>query len=184
VIYRVRLYMSPADPSFAYYPDDPETEDGNCSYGVNMQAFGGRPHLGQTLRDGTSVTIGLAEHYARCSTRHLFDFRAAGVGKVIGPDPTLVRMPRRPTFADPELDDVVPVLRGSPPTTSGSVPGKTFQVAPSPRDCDGSIPQTPHSGGMLTAFMDGSVRTTGGSVEPTVFWSLVTPAGGESVSPE
>jgi len=66
---------------------------------------------------------------------------------------------RRPTFADQQVGDVVPVTRGNPPESVGSVPGKTFQVAPSPKDGDGSIPQTPHEGGMLTAFVDGSVRT-------------------------
>ncbi len=181
VLYRVQLYISPADPSFSYYPDNPFNEDGNCSYAVNMRTFAGVPHLNRTFLDGTSNTIALAEHYARCSSRQtLFNWRCAGVAN--SRDPNYV--PRRPTFADDELRDVVPVTQGTPPLTNGSVPGQTFQVAPSPKDCDPSIPQTPHQSGMLTAFVDGSVRPIAGSVSPSVFWSLVTPAGGEAVPPE
>ncbi len=184
VLYRVRLFMSPADPSFAFYPDDSFTEEGNCSYAVNMQAFGGFPHLAQTFPDGTSNTIALAEHYARCSTRDLFSFNMAGVGRYSGAQPPPFPVTRRGTFADRELGDVIPVTSGIPPVSSGSVRGKTFQVAPHPRDCDGSLPQTPHTGGMLTAFVDGSVRTVGGAVAPSVFWATVTPAGGEVTSPD
>ena len=39
-------------------------------------------------------------------------------------------------------------------------PGQAFQVAPRPDECDPTVPQTPHSSGMLCLFFDGSVRNT------------------------
>jgi hypothetical protein len=89
---------------------------------------------------------------------------------------------RRPTFADADWKDVVAIPSVKPGLSSPSVAGKTFQVAPHPIDCDGTIPQSPHSGGMLTGFVDGSVRTTAATIDSNVFWSLVTPNGGETVS--
>lgn len=197
LVWRVGLYISPADPSFSAFPDNPSNplnEEGNCSYAVNMAAFEHHPHLHKTFADGTSNTIGLAEHYARCGEisyegrktpgvgRDLFMFNSAMDKPLIIGRPLDDRRTRRPTFADAEWNDVVPVKKGA--QTTGSSPTKTFQVAPHPRDCDGSIPQTPHSGGMLTGYMDGSVRTTAPNVSPTVFWSMVTPAGGEAVVPD
>lgn len=182
-LWRVKLYMSPADPSFAYYPDEPSkaTDEGNCSYAVNMLAFSGAPNLNHSFKDGTANTIALAERYARCSARTLHNFVYFVVITHSNPSPTTPWVPRRATFADKELKDVYPVTAGDPPVSTGSVPGKTFQVRPSPSDCDPSVPQTPHAGGMLTALMDGSVRTVSGAVSPAVFWSAVTPSGGESL---
>jgi prepilin-type N-terminal cleavage/methylation domain-containing protein len=179
-LWRVKLYMSPADPSFAYYPDDPSkvTDDGNCSYAVNMLAFSGAPNLNHSFKDGAANTIALAERYARCSARSLHHF---GYLVVISPSSTTPWVSRRATFADKELKDVYPVSAGDQSLSTGSVPGKTFQVRPSPADCDPSIPQTPHAGGMLTGMVDGSVRTVSGIVLPEVFWSAVTPSGGESI---
>ncbi|HEY2783511.1 MAG TPA: H-X9-DG-CTERM domain-containing protein [Fimbriiglobus sp.] len=67
--------------------------------------------------------------------------------------------------------------------THGSIPGVTFQVRPLPsaENCDPSLAQTPHVGGMLAAMADGSVRTVRPSVTPEVYWAAVTPAGGEVI---
>jgi prepilin-type N-terminal cleavage/methylation domain-containing protein len=178
VLWRVKLYMSPADPSFAYYPDvlSKATDDGNCSYAVNMPAFSGAPNLNRSFKDGTANTIALAERYARCSARRLNHFNDLAIPVEFNPSPDIHWVTRRATFADKELKDVHPVTAGDPPVSTGSVPGKTFQVRPSPADCDPSVPQTPHAGGMLTALVDGSVRTVSGAVSPAVFWSAVTPS--------
>jgi prepilin-type N-terminal cleavage/methylation domain-containing protein len=182
VLFRVKLYMSPADPSFDFYPDGINPLAGNCSYAVNMQAFGPRTHLDRTFPDGASNTIAVAEHYARCTDRALFDFSMSGEGHGwSGGVMTLTFTPRRATFADGNLGDVVPITSGSPPISVGSVSGKTFQVRPRPNECDPTIPQTPHGEGMLTLMVDGRVRTVSGSVSPQVFWSAVTPRGGEAI---
>jgi hypothetical protein len=48
-------------------------------------------------------------------------------------------------------------------------------------DVDPSIPQTPHRAGLTVAMFDGGVRTVAPSVDETLFWAQVTPAGGEVV---
>lgn len=63
--------------------------------------------------------------------------------------------------------------------TRPSRPGVTFQAAPTVANCDPTVPQTPHAGGMVTALLDGSVRVTRSGAAPGVFWAAVTPAGGE-----
>lgn len=180
-LFRVRLYESPVDPSLlATFPANHEYEKGNCSYAVNNVAFRGAPRLDRTFGDGLSNTIAIGEHYARCSPQGVFGFEVAGTLAPYQPG-SLYAANRRATFADQALGDVVPVTANDPPTTVGSVPGKTFQLRPSMAECDSSLPQGLHSGGMLTAFMDGSVRTVSASVAPSAFWSAVTPNGGELI---
>ena len=43
------------------------------------------------------------------------------------------------------------------------------------------MPQTPFSAGLPVAFFDGSVRILSPSIDESIFWSLVTPNGGEVV---
>jgi type II secretory pathway pseudopilin PulG len=187
------LIASVTDPSFAYHPTS-EANCGTASYAANHQAFvgparrfpGGQP-------DGASNTVSLAEHYARCGQRR--DGTAA-TNFVCG----LVRSARdtypggpeignereRPaSFAHAFYGDVVPVrftTESLQPAATGSVFGATFQVRPSVPDCDPTVPQTPHPGGMITGLMDGSGRVLRGGMAPHVFWSAVTPAGGETVA--
>ena len=132
-----------------------------------------------TFGDGTSNTIVFAEHYARCNgtsfhySSSLWSFTGS-------------HAVRRATFADGGssqsyqlLDDVHPVTAGVPPSSTPSAPGVTFQVRPPLDECNPLVPQTPHAGGMIVALADGSVRTIAPAVNPSVFWSAVTPAGGE-----
>ena len=58
-----------------------------------------------------------------------------------------------------------------------------FQIQPQiSTQCNILLAQTPHAA-MNVLFGDGSVRTLAGSVNPTtVWWALLTPAGGEVVS--
>jgi len=142
----------------------------------NAWAFNNDDGLVSKFADGTSNTIALAEHYSTCNGRQFY--------WPMGID---AASPRRPTFADggpipnyPTYKDVYPVPSGRPPTTVGSVRGKTFQVAPSPGDCDPTVAQTPHPGGMLVALADGGVRTIAPNISESIYWAAVTPAGGES----
>src|SRR5260221_8935668 len=75
--------------------------------------------------------------------------------------------------------DAYPITSGTPSTSHSSVQGLTFQTRPSLKDCDPRIAQTPHSGGMLVALADGSVRTLATGMSETTFWAAVTPNGGE-----
>jgi hypothetical protein len=84
---------------------------------------------------------------------------------------------RAGTFADKRAGDVVPVtVRG---VSKASVPGLTFQVSPPLGECNPRIVQTPHSSGMLAAWVDGSVRTVAPGISESNYWGLITPAGGE-----
>jgi hypothetical protein len=178
-------FVSPADPSIAYYPAPAELTDlfdhcpGNASYAPNAFALGSDPRL-NAITDGTSGTIAFGEHYARCGRKAYsnFDFESSATAYTI---PQFAQVGRLNCFAYPHAfrnyGDVVPVTTGT--RTVGSRPGPAFQVAPHPTECDPTVPQTPHRSGMLCLFFDGSVRTIRGSVHPDLFWSAVTPRGGE-----
>ena len=180
----VPILMSPADPSFAAFPPGTNSMNGagNCSYAANPLLFAGGARLPGSVPDGTSSTIAFAEHYANCGgSSFIWSLLSTGctdqaTGKIIpcnGPNY------HRPTFADAGYDDVTPVTSGSPPITVGNVRGVTFQTQPSIQDCDYRLAQTPHSGGMLAAVADGSVRTLARGIAVEVYWGAVTPAGGE-----
>jgi prepilin-type processing-associated H-X9-DG protein len=63
-----------------------------------------------------------------------------------------------------------------PGTVTRPVP---FQVAPRSADCDPSIPQTGHRGGMQVALADGSVRNVAQGMSQLTFWAACTPDGGD-----
>lgn len=150
----IALYVSPADPSSAE-----SLSTGGIivsSYAANACVFVQRSRFPQSIPDGVSSTIGFAEHYAHCNGDP-FGVYLTTIG--------LGNWPHRATFAD-SLD---------------AGPGSTaiFQVAPGTAACDPALPQTPHSGGMLAALMDGSVRQVAPSISPATFWGAVTPNGKE-----
>ncbi len=194
----VDLYVSPADPFRR--PRDPKTEFvmTPISYPANAWAFVGHPSFDRTFPDGLSGTILLAERYSQCGKF----WTGYGSTDVCGGGE------RRPTFADggPILNgknygDVHPVTDPATGVTRSSRPGATFQVAPrpwfappetdlfrqhvaQPDDCDPLMAQTPHRAGMIVALADGSVQKVRPGVAETVFWAMVTPAGGEVVNPD
>lgn len=174
---RAYLYSSPADPSIPLHPPTyPDETSGICSYPVNGLVFEGRGTLHAHVADGLSNTIGFAEHYARCGppgklNDYIYSIQYSDYDS---------RSRRRATFADRNYRDVVPVVSPGAATVPSRA-GATFQRAPKPTECDPALPQTPHSSGMLTAMMDGSVRVVSSGVEPVAFWSAVTPHGGESI---
>jgi type II secretory pathway pseudopilin PulG len=172
------LFVSPADPSRSLADRDPNVPwETYCSYPLNSQALSNDPNLTNSFSDGLSNTIWIAEHYAVCGRWQFERF---------GASPTNSPPNRRPTFADGgraaggiTMGDVHPVTSGVAPVSQPSRPGAMFQVRPKLTECDPSVPQTPHHGGMLTAMGDGSVRTVRASVAPEVFWGMVTRDGGE-----
>ena len=174
VYYPIPEYVSPADPSLKLFPnhDNASDKDQMCSYAANACVFKDSPSLHASFPDGTSQTIGFAEHYTRCE-KHIFVY--ANMVGFCGLTGT-----RRATFADVEQHDIHPVTVNG--ETVSSEPGVTFQAAPLPQEANGFVPNTPHRGGMLAAMMDGSVRTLHPSVSEKVFWALVTPNGAEIIS--
>ncbi|HET7042378.1 MAG TPA: hypothetical protein VFI13_10175, partial [Gemmatimonadales bacterium] len=170
-------YLSPADPSLN--GTIPGTF-GYTSYAANAFVFLPGSTLKGTITDGTSNTIGLAEHFAHCGDTHFY-FKMF---------PWMDLSMRRPTFADGDplfekknYADVTPLTKGDPPVSGPSYatfpPIPTFQAAPKLAACHPLVPQTPHAGGMITGMMDGSVRITSPAVSPARFWGMVTPDRGE-----
>lgn len=178
--YKRDLFLSPADPSLEFvHPSKPfypgiDTDEALSSYAYNALVFVGKTQLGSSIRDGTSNTIGIAEHYARCAEQKwvVFIFSLLSSSGAGGS--------RRPSFADAYYGDVVPITKsGNTPVTVPSVSGMTFQASPGLMESDATLPQTPHSTGMLIGLMDGSARLISRNVSAGVFWSAVTPSGGE-----
>jgi type II secretory pathway pseudopilin PulG len=179
----VRVYRNPADLSWDYVPAYANSR-GKCSYALNAIAVDGAIDLAASLPDGSSQTIAFVDKYAvkGSSDPNSSISQTANVYTWVW-DPLDGELygDRRATFADRGWQDVLPVTNPDTATSRPSVPGKTFQVCPQPEEADPSIPQTPHRAGLTVALFDGSVRTISPSVRETVFWALVTPAGGEIV---
>jgi hypothetical protein len=205
----MQVFVSPADPSLplllAEYDALPgsELESANpTSYTANAQVFANRGRYPDGIPDGTTNTLWFAERYASCYNVSLY-YSSWDVSS----RPTFAD--GGPLFGGKNSGHVYPVSVPGSAFSEPSRPGATFQVRPklSPRPvlndhpsesdieayiqaianppadgCDPKIPQTPHLSGMIVGLADGSVRTIGRGVAPHVFWSLVTPAGGEVVS--
>ena len=178
----VKIYRNLADPSWDYDPAHVNTR-GKCSYALNMFAMDGSVSLMASLPDGSSNTIAFADKYAdKCNPTSTLSQTTNLYTEIFDPYNGEIYGARRATFADRGWEDVLPVTDPATATTRPSVPGKTFQVRPRPEDVDPSIPQTPHRAGLTVAMFDGAVRTISPSMDESVFWALVTPAGGEVVS--
>ncbi len=186
--YKARVYQSPADPSFVAGAE--VATQGNSSYAANALVYRPGSTMSSTFSDGMSNTILWTEHYARCGaggfvahdTKPAVKLNIAPPGMPPRPYWDLVR---RPSFADADCGDVIPVTEGNPPvsrplslTGHGQVP-LLFQVAPRPQECDPSIPNTPHKSGLLVGMADGHVSSFSPRIVPAAFWASITPAGGE-----
>jgi prepilin-type N-terminal cleavage/methylation domain-containing protein len=163
--YFIKMYVSPADPSFA---EVFSKQFHFSSYAANYQVFKGGPSLPTSMPDGASQTIAFAEHYASNCQGTYYDYM---MRQYLG------SLTHRATFAD--IGDIVPVTDGRPPLSHPQLGEWTFQVAPPLKLCNPMIAQTPHSGGMLAALCDGSVRILAPGMAVETYWASVTPNGGE-----
>jgi hypothetical protein len=152
----ISFYMSPADPTVAAALASGCTPS---SYAANAQVFLLGSRLPDSIPDGTSNTIAFAEHYGLCDYTP-FDYTTVDMG--------MDSWPHRADFAD--VLDEQPMI---PP------PPDTYQVAPLVADCDPTLAQTPHTGGMVISLFDGSARQISPSISPATYWGAVTPAGAE-----
>ncbi|MEO2088035.1 MAG: DUF1559 domain-containing protein [Gemmataceae bacterium] len=184
----VTTYVSPADPSLHLHTPPPGFPWRALSYPANAQVFADYGIIPVTLSDGMTQTILLAEKYYVCGQTHI-SYTQQEANPIM----------RRPTFADGgslfggrNQDDVYPVTDPVTRVTRPSRPGVTFQTTPVvwskaasssrtplPNECDTTLANTPHRGGMIVALADGSCRTISPRIMPETFWAAVTPAGGE-----
>jgi hypothetical protein len=143
------------------------------------------------VKDGTSKTISLAESYAR----------AVASGATVVSQYSARSGARAPTFAHPDTTAAAPLGRANHPAKSiapgqagawsggfnasatgamSDVVSPPFQDKPSPADADGLRLQGSHPGTITIGMLDASVRSVSGDIDPAIFWSAVTPAGGET----
>jgi len=168
----VQGYLCPSDPN-----NQPTEMWGNGwvvgNYVVNYDAFhnpqvGGalvppgwqdgkksyQARLGATYQDGTSNTLGVTEAYARCN----------GVGVL---------------WAHEAIDYNWGAFFND---ASARGINSKFQMIPTTSQCNPTLPQTSHTGGIQVMLMDGSVRNVAQNIAPAVWAASLTPQGGESVS--
>jgi prepilin-type N-terminal cleavage/methylation domain-containing protein len=169
-----KLLLSPADPTASNNGGGM----GLSSYAANAVVFAPWAKMDR-VPDGASNTIAYAEHYAyNCGGSEYSWF--LGYPFIIPPTAlTPLKVSRPATFADQSENDVYPITSGDPSVSIGSVGGLTFQVQPALAQCDPRLAQTPYSGGMPVALLDGSVRTLSAGMSPATYWGAITPAGGE-----
>jgi len=177
--FTVSIYVGAADPSYN------RTKPGDISFASNYQAYRQGMTLHASYPDGLSNTISLVERYSQCRSTSgrwtEIDYQIGFHQKLNalgGPVVYQDALSHRATFADPTYDDVQPVTDPSTGRTGPSVVGVTFQNRPPLDGCDYRVPQSTLNG-LTCAMMDGSVRSIRSSVDPGVFWSAVTPNGGE-----
>lgn len=181
---QIPLYIDASDPTsnLQFGRSSHARSRGNSSYAINKLAFDGLPDFASGFSDGTSNTIAVAEHYSRCGPYARFNFiYSLRYSTAQSDDPQTINEQRRASFADVYYGDVVPVSDGAG-SVRPSREGATFQLRPTPDQCDPSIPQTAFSGGMPVLLFDGSVRMIPVGIDPTIFWAAVTRDGGEVIS--
>lgn len=179
----VKLYFCPADPTAispglaSVGPLGQTNRWAAGCYGANVQVFGivsnsvagtvtsyqGCACFSSSFGDGTSQTILFAEKYATCGKGgSLWD--AYDIAK------TGVTFPYLPLVANQ-------FAYGNAAVGAGSL----FQLKPNPVACNPALAQTGHSGGILVALADGSVRVVNTGVSSTTWWAAFTPAAGDLV---
>jgi prepilin-type N-terminal cleavage/methylation domain-containing protein len=151
----IPVYVCPSDPS------TPITPWAVSNYAANYQVFAlsapdgwqGSASLARSIPDGLSNTILFAERYYGC-TEGGGSYWAIGNYKV----------PHMAMFAR----DV-------------TGPASLFQTMPTPwtTACNPALAQTPHTGAMVVALADGSVRSLSPGLSGATWWAACTPMGGE-----
>ena len=162
---------------------------GTVTYLSNGALYSNSPML-RKVADGTSKTISLAEAYAR----------AVANGATVVSQYSSRNGARAPTFAHPETTAAAPLGRANHPANSiapgqpgawsggfnaqatgamSDVVSPPFQDKPTPAAAKGELLQGIHPATITIGMLDASVRSISGDVDPAIFWSAVTPAGGE-----
>jgi prepilin-type N-terminal cleavage/methylation domain-containing protein len=174
-------YLNPHDPTYIRVDSKPTRGDCSLAFNAVLLRLGLRP---EQIPDGATETILLTERYARCgggvswSHQSTKCFDAKSNQWIVCGTWAL----RGATFAEtPDFDDVYPIPGPIAGTSTGSAGNLTFQVQPKLADCEGRVPHASFRNGLIVALADGAVRTVAPNVSASIFWSAVSPNGGESL---
>lgn len=185
------LFMCPSDPAREFLGSGPEAK-ALTSYLSNGLLFSRKPNL-RKVTDGTSNTVAFAESYLRTQVSNVVSFsrysHTSGFSAATFAHPdnpatlsfnTVIGRYNRPASTEDgrwnrdfnsqalsALNDVVV----DPP----------IQSNPTIEEAHTSQLQSIHPGVLNVVMLDSSVRSVSDDLDPVVFWSAVTPAGGETV---
>ncbi len=170
----VKLYMAPHDPSLTQdnYP--------YTSYLINGEVLDKELSI-QQMSDGSSNTMLMLEGYANCyGTPYRYGYWNQTYP---GYDYTYTYTY---TYTNGTVRTYGPYSYGfSYVPRIYQVPGKTFNVRPSPNkypyECVGSQAQSLSSGSIMVLLGDGSVRGVSPGVTPTTWNAALTPAMGDTI---
>ncbi len=141
------------------------------------------------VTDGLSKTIAVGEIYTVCGSNSqvvetAFSARAtktvATFAHPSNTSSTVVGRSNRPSSTAPTKWD--PNFDAAAPNALVDAVAPPFQTGVDPANADGTRLQSAHPSVMCTGFADSSIRTLSDSIDPVVFWSMVTPAGSETVT--
>jgi prepilin-type N-terminal cleavage/methylation domain-containing protein/prepilin-type processing-associated H-X9-DG protein len=178
----VKIFLCPSDPtagSDGLVQDNQGKVWGASSYAGNAQVFTqvdpqgnllnpqGAARIPASFPDGTENTILFAEKYARCTNLAWPEGGNFWAYWATGPS----SHPLHPGFA----------LSW---TRYSIGPSSRFQVNPRPTDCNPTLTSTGHTGGMMVALADGSVRFLSARMSGETWWAACTPAGNEVLGPD
>jgi prepilin-type N-terminal cleavage/methylation domain-containing protein len=178
----VQIYLAPTDPSPA---DAPSTRGAYVSYLANAEILDKDFRI-QTIADGSSNTVLVAEGYANCvmsyteeaadgmSSTQVYSSRDGRLNQIANTTMTSSTIRKYSDgFTEERRDTVsqyIPQFR--------LVPGRTFDVRPIPGECDGEVPQAT-SGALQVLLGDASVKGVSPGITPGTWNAAVTPKGGE-----
>ena len=184
-------FVCPSDLSISdAYPNVNNWNFAPASYAANVAVMDANNPLSlpNAMRDGTSVTIMIAERYVGClnattnggpgtwgsfppDPNYGFVYPMFGANQEIAGFGWITAYGPAVTNTDGNMwPDFTYPLNGTP---------TAFQVAPSIAECSFYVTQTAHPGGMVVGLGDGSVRMVTGSVSVGTWLLACTPDDGQ-----
>jgi len=200
---KVKIYTCPSDPTTNQtlkddppVPDDPGAPPGDYvtngnvydPYNPKVSLFWTNVYLGTSMADGTAYTVMFTEKYAVCSTWYSSWPNTGTYTNIWTWNPSYIAFPP-PAYPPPTPPPYpYPVASPGTPVPGATTPGFGMWFGPNPASLnqptfDCSVPHSGHTGAIMVAMGDGSVKSIGGGISHYVWYSYNTPRGGEVQDP-